>query len=402
MVRLWDVTAGKERRRLEVDKRAVLSLVLSPDGRVLASGGYNDPTIRLWDVAGGKELRRLNAKGAALAVAFSADGRVLVSTNDAGEQGVTVHRWEVATGKELRQWPNSLRGRSLSADGRLLATSDYRDPAIRLWDTATGREYRKFVSPEGKGSAAAVAFSHDGRTVACGIGIEGVIHLWEVATGAECSRLQGHQTFIRDLAFSPDGRKLVSGSSDTTALLWDLTGLNGADRARLKLSAEVLDRLWTDLAGDDGVRAYQAIWRLATDPQAAVPYVRQRLQPASPADPQRLARLITDLDSKRFTVRQRAVEELEKLDDLAEPALRRALEGKPSLEFRRQAEEILRRLAGPVNDPAKRRALRAIEMLEYAGTPEARALLTDLAKGTPDLRLTREAKAALERLARRR
>jgi hypothetical protein len=82
--------------------------------------------------------------------------------------------------------------------------------------------------------------------------------------------------------------------------------------------------------------------------------------------------------------------------DVAEPALRRALAGRPSLEVRQRLEKLLDQLAHP--SPDVLRALRAIEVLESVGTAEAKAVLGKLAAGQPGAGLTREAKAALRRL----
>ena len=85
---------------------------------------------------------------------------------------------------------------------------------------------------------------------------------------------------------------------------------------------------------------------------------------------------------------------------VAEPALRKVLTGKPSLEARRRAEALLEKLRGPVTSPEHLRALRVVEVLEHVGTPAAREVLTILANGAPGARPTRAAKAALARLAR--
>jgi hypothetical protein len=112
--------------------------------------------------------------------------------------------------------------------------------------------------------------------------------------------------------------------------------------------------------------------------------------------------LLTDLDSDQFEVRGRARQELEKLGELAEPALRKALADSASAEVRRTAEQLLERLEGArFNPPAEElRSLRAVQALEQIGTREAREVLRALAGGAPETRLTREAKASMERLAK--
>ena len=81
--------------------------------------------------------------------------------------------------------------------------------------------------------------------------------------------------------------------------------------------------------------------------------------------------------------------------------MRKALESDPSPEARRRIGKLLDALAGPVTAGEALRVLRAVEVLEYIGTPEAQAVLKELAQGAPEARLTQEAKAALDRLAKR-
>jgi hypothetical protein len=141
------------------------------------------------------------------------------------------------------------------------------------------------------------------------------------------------------------------------------------------------------------------MWILIGSPSESVAFVREQLPPVR-LDPKRLRQWIEDLDSDRFTVREKATKELRTLEELALPALRRLVAKKPSLEVRRRAEEIMRQ-AEP-DSPTKRQllAVRAVEVLEYVGTPEARQLLDELARGESEARLTREAKAALARLTK--
>jgi hypothetical protein len=204
----------------------------------------------------------------------------------------------------------------------------------------------------------------------------------------------GHRGPADAPSFSPDGRTLATGSMDTTVLLWDVR--RGAPGKRPSTPRE-LEALWLTLGGADGAQAYDAVLALAA-PGPAVPFLRGRLRPV-PA-PKNVDRLLADLDDDEFEVRQKARAALEALGDAAEPALRKLLAGKPSLEVRRQAEAILRKLHGKPLPPEQVRLLRALEALEHAGTPEARRVLEILAKGAPGARLTREAAAAAKRLAK--
>jgi hypothetical protein len=124
------------------------------------------------------------------------------------------------------------------------------------------------------------------------------------------------------------------------------------------------------------------------------------LPPAPPVDEKQLAGWVANLGSDDFSVRQKATQSLEQMDDLAEQALRDALSKQPSLEAGRRMEQLLRRITGPVTSPKRLQALRAVEMLEYIGT-DSRALLQTLASGAPQARVTRDAKESLERLRQR-
>ena len=123
------------------------------------------------------------------------------------------------------------------------------------------------------------------------------------------------------------------------------------------------------------------------------------MQPVPGPDAHQITGWIRDLDSPRFAARQEASEALEKVGDLAKPALRKALSAKPSPEVRRRIEQLLTKVEQL--SPESLRAVRAVEVLEHIGSAEAKRVLERLAAGAEGARLTREAKASLDRLDRR-
>jgi hypothetical protein len=228
------------------------------------------------------------------------------------------------------------------------------------------------------------------------------VRLWELATWKERRRYEGHLGSITKLAFSADGLTLASASGDTSVLLWSVMGRDPRQRQPdLALAPQQLEKLWDDLASDDASRAWRAVCTLVQAPKQAIPWLKEHLKPPGAADLNRITHLIADLDSDQFAARQQAARELEKLGELAETPVREALERHPSLEVRRQVERLLERLEGPVQAAGVMRELRSLEVLEHTGTHEARQVLAALARGAPKARLTREAKASLQRLARR-
>jgi len=131
----------------------------------------------------------------------------------------------------------------------------------------------------------------------------------------------------------------------------------------------------------------------------ALPLFRERLLVRSvPAE--RVNRLIADLDDPSFRARERASRELAALGKAAEAALRKVQDRPPSAEVGRRVKELLARLESQGRSE-ELTSLRAVEVLEHVGSPEARQLLTGLTKGSAGARLMEEARASLQRLERR-
>jgi hypothetical protein len=201
------------------------------------------------------------------------------------------------------------------------------------------------------------------------------------------------------VAFTPDGRALVSASEDTTVMIWDVADARAAARTPLAgPPPQGWDALWEDMADTvDATKARRAIFELTRRGDAAVIVLGERLHPAKAADDTAVRRWLADLDSERYAARERADAELRKLGESAAPALRRALATATSKEFRFRAERLLKRFADPASDADALRQVRALAVLETVGTPAAQRVLQALAGGETEARLTREAQAALGR-----
>lgn len=291
---------------------------------------------------------------------------------------------------------------AFSADGKTAAVpAEHRSGYISIDLQECGAGWRtRLELPTLTGFPCPVAFSPDGLLFVMG-DHDGAVRIFDAHTGRLLRRLEGHCTRVKTLVFSHDGRKFATTSEDTTALIWDITDLLRSARGKaVELSATALQSLWDDLAAVDASHAYRAIGRLAQGGKRILPCLRKRLLPVPPVDPQRLAQLVADLDDDRFTVREKATAQLKELGESAVPALRKAIADRPSLELRRRAESLVKR-AEELSD-AKLRILRCVEVVEAIGGTDAEALLREWARGAAEASLSREAKAALERLARRR
>jgi hypothetical protein len=198
------------------------------------------------------------------------------------------------------------------------------------------------------------------------------------------------------VAFSPDGKTLASACWDQKVRLWDLPAAGPAPAPDRK----ELQDWWDDLLGDDARQAYCAVWALTAMPERSVPFLAAHLRAAA-VDAAKLPPLIRDLDDDDYDTREKASAGLKRFGPAAEPALRKALEGKPSTEVVRRIEALLEMFRQPLTDPETTGAVRAVEVLEAVGSPAARQVLHDLARGAAGAHLSREAKGALGRLARR-
>jgi dipeptidyl aminopeptidase/acylaminoacyl peptidase len=290
----------------------------------------------------------------------------------------------------------NIRPITFSSDGRYLA--GILGPSIAVWDTTTGKQLRTIPCP--RGFPTSMRFSPDGRTlVATNAQQQEPVRLLEIATGQLRLEVSGHAGAVKGFAFSPDGRLFATGSDDTTALLWDLRALSLAGSPAIaELTPKTLDILWTNLSGDSPA-AYKAVARLSGFPKETVAFLGSRL---SPVEAKELDKLIVKLDDDDFETRESATNQLIALGTAAEPAVRKALVSAPSAEARVRLGNILESLKkGAEGNTNHLSQIRALEVLEAIGTPEARKLVEGLAKGAELAELTVEAKATLARMERK-
>lgn len=218
MLSLWDLASGKRVHEFAVPKAEVLSIVVSPDGQLLASGD-GDGKVELRQLPSGTVIRSHQLDHRAAAVTFSADGKLLAVGDGVREVQII----DVADGKTVKKLHTRSPMESLdfSPDGNWLAAGT-RDPGLELWDLR-GNSDSRTLRVEADHFAVMpgfVAISRDSRLVVCG-GRGKDIAVFETATGKLVHELRGHAHAPTAADFLPDGR-LVSGGEERTLRLWDV------------------------------------------------------------------------------------------------------------------------------------------------------------------------------------
>jgi WD40 repeat protein/DNA-binding SARP family transcriptional activator len=224
---MWDVGSGSIIRRYEGHRGEITGIAISPDGRVALSGS-SDQTLVLWNLASGEVIRSFTGhNGEVHSIAFSPDGSMIAS----GSSDTELILWDAATGNLIRRFEGHLgavTSVAFSPDGETILSGSL-DQVLILWDVESGEPVRRYEGHQDQVNT--VAFSPDGRAVISAGGSEEafnttqepVLILWDVASGEALNRFKGHSAPVTTAAFSPDGKMVLSGSSDMSLILWGLT-----------------------------------------------------------------------------------------------------------------------------------------------------------------------------------
>jgi WD40 repeat protein len=250
-LRVWDIPTGTQLHVMEGDKGHLNCVAFSPDGVTIALGSSNG-SIELWSAANSTRQHALEGrKRSVRSLTFSPDSRSLISCD--GKRFTRI--WDVTTGIEKRSLPDGVTAVAYSPDGNsiamglvtdtiriwdantrvlghqahnysvtfspdgLLIASGFSDQTVRIWDVITGIEQDIMQIGD---VVCSTAFSPDNRTIVCGQR-NGTVHVWNVASGQKCCSMMGqHVHKVDAVAFSSDGRSLVSFSFwEGMARVWD-------------------------------------------------------------------------------------------------------------------------------------------------------------------------------------
>ncbi|MCI0633149.1 MAG: protein kinase [Actinobacteria bacterium] len=248
-VRLYEAESGERTTLLRGHEGRINAIAFHPSGSTLATAGFSDGTARIWDATSGIESAAIDLvpsnQPARLCelypsrleqvfdIAFSPDGDMLLTGGWFAASSTLI--WDPTTGELERilaqgsssqdQWGRSV---DFSPDGRLVAGEGWDSVFVWAVDDA------QIVAQIPEQQVNALAFSPDGRSLVTG-SLEGGVKVWEARTGRQLGSMTGNVGKVLDLAFSPEGEKLATSSSDGAVRLWDL----GTGRQILTLASGV-------------------------------------------------------------------------------------------------------------------------------------------------------------------
>jgi len=266
--KVWDAETGTGHQILKGHKLPVTCVAWSPDGRFILTGSQ-DRTAAVWDAETGIQLHVLRGHNFDIhGVAWSPDGkRVLTGSGDK-----SARIWDVAKGAVLRTLQGHTADVTCAAwgpDGGCVVTGS-RDKSAKVWDAEKGTE---LLALNGHTDwVASVCFSPDGARILTGGGYyfgtqthePGEAKLWDARDGTELRSLIGHAEGVTGVCFSPDGRRILTGSSDTTAKSWDAASAPRPVTFTGSIAADVANSAWSPdgkrilTRGDNAAKVWDA------------------------------------------------------------------------------------------------------------------------------------------------
>jgi WD40 repeat protein len=216
------------RQKFEGHTNLVYGVIHLPDGQRIITCSY-DGSLRVWDLESGKQVGEdwNDGESGVRSIALSPDGKKVVSGSVDGE----VRLWDIDTSKVIKKWTGHTDGVESvcwSRDGRRVLSGSW-DGTARQWDVESGETILEPILT-GHNEVNAIVYSPDMTLIAtCGCGCFGPeprefsVKIWDATTGKLVTTLKGHTDDVWCLAWTKDGKTLISGSTDSSIRTWDTT-----------------------------------------------------------------------------------------------------------------------------------------------------------------------------------
>lgn len=225
-LRVWDAHTGALLSTGAEVEAAIYAIAFSPDGQRIATAGA-DGRLRMWDAQSGKatfatpKARPEDFSPPITALAYTSGGTVIAT----GGQN-TLRFWNASTGQLTHTeevGPEGIPALAISSDGQHLVTGDA--TAVLLMERVRGEWVnqnldRSNPDPNGTDGLSSVVFSPDEKLIVVGAP-SGTVTFWDLASRRVIQRLQGHRGTVTSLAYTADGRQLLTGDEFGTLLWWD-------------------------------------------------------------------------------------------------------------------------------------------------------------------------------------
>jgi len=222
----------------------VASLKFSPDGKLLAVGGYRE--VRLIDPSTGKEVATLSGHADYVrSIAFSPDGKMLAAGGGPPQRSGEIKIWDLQSHQLLQTMQghkDCIYSVAWSPDGKMIASGSY-DKMVKLWDVTSGKELKNLQ--DHIDAVFAVAFSPDGKHLASA-SQDRTVKVWDVATGNRLYTLGDALDGLNGIAYSPSGKQVSAAGYDKTIYIWTLGETEGALKQSLIADEEsILALVWS-------------------------------------------------------------------------------------------------------------------------------------------------------------
>ncbi len=458
---VWNVADGKEVQRMQLPEKQVYhSVVFAADGKTLIWIGGGDPKVRIFDIKTGKQLREFDQPNgqkrgtfSTYFIAYSPDGKRMAFHGANFFKGLDIV--DVATGKvELQLGAVAdCRGCAFSNDGKLIATHAS-NGGIHVWDAVKGTMLQELRDNNRAAGAAYtfVAFSPDAKFLASSGHIDNAVSVWSLRTGKLatsvtdkwffrtaffsddslsllCVSDANGQAFLHNLvaekaiyhfnppprlahfaAFAPDCKRVAvigpssEGGESSIYGQFSIFLYEVPAKALSPVTAQVdettLEKLWPELSSDNDLRLQLVLKAFRAAPKPTVELFGKKVPPVSKELREKVEKAIAELDDDAFTKRDQAMKDLQSLAHQFAPLLEAKMKAAAAGEIRNRLTFILKQMGEEKQPASLVMELRALNLLEQIGTKEARDLVERLSHGAAQARLTVEAQAVLERMAK--